>query len=198
MHLLSPMVQPLTEVEAGLEDDLVQSSSPYVDLNDAYGHDFAGTELAFDGLPSATVREDSALDYWMSETFASFPNHTMGTPDLKMSHDEGFDACWTTIEGDVFVGSHNVDVSSQDPTASVWTTYLVDSVAASSVSTLVDCALAVNENGRQYVLYADGANIKSAHIAFQNSVYSEQTWQKITVLYDVHPTELEMVVLPEK
>jgi len=198
MHLLSPMVQPLTEVEADLEGDSVQSSSPYVGLNDAYGHDFAGTELAFDGLPSATVREDSALDYWMSETFASFPNHTMGTPDLKMSHDEGFDACWTTIEGDVFVGSHNVDVSSQDPTASVWTTYLVDSVAASSVSTLVDCALAVNENGRQYVLYADGANIKSAHIAFQNSVYSEQTWQKITVLYDVHPTELEMVVLPEK
>ena len=74
----------------------------------------------------------------------------------------------------------------------------MDTVAASSVSTLVDCALAVNENGRQYVLYADGANIKSAHIAFPSSVYSEQTWQKITVLYDVHPTDFEMVVLPEK
>jgi hypothetical protein len=198
IHLFSPMVQPLNENEDSLEELLVPSNSPYVTLGDAYGHDFAGVELSFDGLPSATVREESALDYWMSEVFATLPNHTMGTPDLKLSHDEGFDVCWTTNEGDDYVGSLDAGMASQGSFESAWTMYLVDSVSPSNTSSLVDCALAVNENGRQYVLYADGANIKSAHIVFPNSVYSEQTWQKITVLYDVHPTDLEMVVLPEK
>ena len=71
IHLFSPMVQPLNENEDSLEEPLVPSNSPYVTLSDAYGHDFAGVELAFDGLPSATVREESALDYWMSEVFRS-------------------------------------------------------------------------------------------------------------------------------
>ena len=198
VHLFSPMVQPMNGNEDSLEELLVPSNSPHVTLSDAYGHDFAGTELSFDGLPSATVREESALDYWMSEIVATLPNHTMGTPDLKLSHDEGFDVCWTTNEGDVFVGSLDAEMASQGSFDSAWTMYLVDTVSPSNTSSLVDCALAVNENGRQYVLYADGANVKSAHIAFQNSVYSEQTWQKITVLYDVHPTGFEMVVLPEK
>lgn len=198
VHLCSPMVQPITIEESLRDDHAVHSSSSFVPLNDAYGHDFAGVEIAFDGLPEATVREESALDYWMSEVFLTLPNHTMGTPDLKMSHDEGFDACWTTTQGDVYVGSYEGGAAMTESPASSWNMYLVDSVEPSSATSLVDCALAVNENGRQYVLYADGANVKSAHIAFPNSVFSEQTWQKITVLYDVHPTHFEMVVLPEK
>jgi len=125
IHLFSPMVQPMNENEDSLAELLLPSNSPHVTLSDAYGHDFAGTELSFDGLPSATVREESALDYWMSEVVATLPNHTMGTPDLKLNHDEGFDVCWTTNEGDVYVGSLDAGMASQGSFDSAWTMYLV-------------------------------------------------------------------------
>lgn len=197
IHLFSPLIEnPATE-DFEFNDSIVQSSSPYVSLHDAYGHDFAGTTLSFDGLDSATVREESALDFWISQVFPTLTSQTMGTPDLVLRADEGFDVCWTSEEGGVYVGSFDGGDLSTVAIQSAWTMYHVDTVAPSnSTSPLVDCALGVNENGRQYVLYSDGPNIKSAHIAFPNSVYTDLSWQKITILYDVHPTHLEMVLYP--
>ena len=198
IHLFSPVVQYPLESDTELNEVLVHSSSEYVPLNNSYSHDFAGSSLAFDGLDDATVREESALDFWMTEMLAALPNETMGSPDIQLSHDEGFDACWTTQEGNVYVGSLDGGAASYASVQSSWNMYLVDSVAPSNESTLVDCALAVNEDGRQYVLYADGGNIKSAHIAYPNSVFSELSWQKITVRYNVHPTDIQMVLLPSQ
>jgi|TARA_B100001094_G_scaffold180854_1_gene175239 hypothetical protein len=199
VHLFSPLVENPTSEKIDLQDSTIQSSSPYVSLSDAYGHDFAGTTLSFDGLESATVREESALDFWISEVFPTLTNQTMGTPDLVLRADEGFDICWTSEEGGVYVGSFDGGDLSNAAIQSAWSMHHVDTVNASnSTSPLVDCALAVNENGRQYVLYSDGPNIKSAHVAFANSVYSELTWQKITILYDVHPTHFEMVLYPDQ
>ena len=186
------------ESDAELSEVLVHSSSEYVALNDAYSHDFAGTNIAFDGLDDATVREESALDIWMTEMLEMLPNETMGTPDIQIRHDEGFDACWTTQEGNVYVGSLDGGNQSYSSVQSGWSMHRVDSVTPSNASSLVDCALAVNEDGRQYVLYADGSNIKSAHIAYPNSVFSELSWQKITIRYNVAPTNIEMVLLPSQ
>ena len=198
VHLFSPLVQHPLESEMELNDLLVQSSNEYITFNDAYGHDFAGSSLSFDGLSDATVREESALDIWMNEMLLMLPNESMGSPDLKISHDEGFDACWTTEEGNVYVGSLEGGNASYSSVQSGWTMYLVDSVSPSNESSLVDCALSVNEDGRQYVLYADGSNIKSAHIAYPSSVFSELSWQKITIRYNVQPTDIEMVLLPNQ
>ena len=198
-HLFSPFMQNPSDSESELNEILIHSSSEYVPLSDAYSHDFAGTSLAFDGLDDATVREESALDIWMSEMLAVLPNETMGVPDIQLRHDEGFDVCWTTLEGNVYVGSLEGGNSSYSSVQSSWSMHLVDSVTPSSQSMpLVDCALAVNEDGRQYVLYADGHNIKSAHIAYPNSVFSELSWQKITIRYDVQPTDIQMVLLPNQ
>ena len=198
VHLFSPLVQHPMESEAELNDLLVHPSSEYVPFKNSYSHEFAGTSLSFDGLNDATVREESALDIWMTEMLEMLPNESMGTPDLKLSHDEGFDACWTTQEGNVYVGSLNGGTESYSSVQSGWSMYLVDSVSPANESTLVDCALAVNEDGRQYVLYADGSNIKSAHIAYPNSVFSELSWQKITIRFNVQPTDIQMVLLPNQ
>ena len=198
VHLFSPLVQPPIDSEVELNNILTQPSSDYVPFNNSYGHDFAGTSLSFDGLIGATVREESALDIWMTEILEMMPNESMGTPDIQVSRDEGFDACWTTQQGNVYVGSLNGGAESYSSVQSGWTMYFVDSVSPTNESTLVDCALAVNEDGRQYVLYADGSNIKSAHIAYQNNVFSELSWQKITIRYDVQPTDIEMVLLPNQ
>ena len=198
VHLFSPLVQYSPEPETELNEVMIQSSSDYVPFNNSNSHEFAGTNFAFDGLDDATVREESALDIWMTEILEMLPNETMGTPDIQLSHDEGFDACWTTEEGNVYVGSLNGGNESYSSVQSGWSMYLVDSVAPANATPLVDCALAVNEDGRQYVLYADGDNIKSAHIAYPNSVFSELSWQKITIRYDVQPTDIEMVLLPNQ
>lgn len=198
VHLFSPLVQYPTESGLEFNENIVSSSSDYVPLNNSYSHDFAGTNLAFDGLDDATVREESALDLWMAEMLVMLPNETMGRPDIQLSHDEGFDACWTTEQGNVYVGSLDGGQQSYSSVQSGWSLYLVDSVTPSNASSLVDCALAVNEDGRQYVLYADGSNLKSAHIAYPNSVFSELSWQKITIRYDVGPTDIEMVLLPNQ
>lgn len=198
VHLFSPLVQHPLESEDELTDLLVQSSNEYITFNDVYSHEFAGSSLSFDGLDDATVREESALDIWMTEMLQMLPNESMGSPDLKLRHDEGFDACWTTEEGNIYVGSLEGGNASYSSIQSGWSMYLVDSVSAANESSLVDCALAVNEDGRQYVLYADGNNIKSAHIAYPSSVYSELSWQTITIRYGVQPTDIEMVLLPNQ
>ena len=198
VHLFSPLVQHPMESEVELDGFLVHSSSEYVSLNNSYGHDFAGASLSFDGLNDATVREESALDIWMTEMLEMLPNESMGSPDIQLSHDEGFDVCWTTQQGNVYVGSLNGGNESYSSVQSSWSMYLVDSVSPANESTLVDCALAVNEDGRQYVLYADGSNIKSAHIAYSNSVFPELSWQTITIRYNVEPTDIEMVLLPNQ
>ena len=198
VHLFAPLVEYPTESELELNEVFVQSSNDYVPFNNSNSHEFAGTSLAFDGLDDATVREESALDIWMTELLEMLPNETMGVPDIQLSHDEGFDACWTTEEGNVYVGSLDGGNASYSLVQSGWSMYLVDSVAPANASSLVDCALAVNEDGRQYVLYADGDNIKSAHIAYPNSVFSELSWQKITIRYNVQPTDIEMVLLPNQ
>ena len=61
VHLFSPLVQYPTESGLEFNENIVSSSSDYVPLNNSYSHDFAGTNLAFDGLDDATVRELSLI-----------------------------------------------------------------------------------------------------------------------------------------
>ena len=173
LQLFAPLVANPTSTESLEERDAVGLfSSELVGLDDAYGHDFSGTTLNFDGLPDATVREESALDVWMALMVEQFPNQSIGSPDLHLNHDESFDVCWTTQSGDVYVGSLGGENTSYPTTdsSSQWTSSLVDSVTPQTAQNLVNCALNVNEDGRQSLLYADGANIKSARMAYGNSI----------------------------
>ena len=96
--------------------------------------DLAGSLIDADGLVQATVREESMLDVWQTEVLnVSFGEHH-GTPDMKLTRHDKAHFCWSTQEGTVRTAVYR-------PTG-VWTTSLVDTVATSNASDLVDCALA--------------------------------------------------------
>ena len=52
-----------------------------------------------------------------------------------------------------------------------WTTTLVDTVASSTASDLVDCAIAITANERVRVLYADGPDLKMGRYALESQTY---------------------------
>ncbi len=193
LQLFAPLLANPAAIES-LEatDTPVFTNAHHVGLDDAYSHEFSGTTLNYDGLPDATVREESALDIWMALMLEQFPDQSIGTPDIHLNADESFDVCWTTQSGDVYVGSLDGTTTSYptESSTSQWVSSLVDTVNAQSSNDLVDCALLVNEDGRQSLLYADDANIKYARMAYGNSIYqSGDTWQTMTIKYDMNPTD---------
>ena len=124
------------------------------------------------------------MDAWTQSTLHQFENITPGTPDVVLSGREKLNFCWSTTEGEVHYASRTFTGS--------WTDAVVDTVAPSTEETLVDCALAINENGRPYIMYADGQDIKVARVAYQGQVYFETTWLTRTILEDVNPTDFRL------
>ena len=134
LALLSPLLMNPVEGPALDESDNLAFSGPFTQAS-GYGHDLAGSLIDADGLVQATVREESMLDVWQTEMLnVSFGEHH-GTPDMKLTRHDKAHFCWSTQEGTVRTAVYR-------PTG-VWTTSLVDTVATSNASGLVDCALGV-------------------------------------------------------
>ena len=153
----APLVSHPTSVEALEEEVQSMPSSAHVPFSSGFGHDFAGEIISFDGLDQAEVRPESGLNVWTESTLHQFENLTPGTPDIVLSGREKMNMCWSTLEGEVHYASRTFN--------GAWTDAIVDTVAPSTEEALVDCALAINENGRPYLMYADGSDIKVARVA---------------------------------
>ena len=181
---LAPLVAHPAAQEVLDEEQNVMPSSAHVPFSSGYGHDFAGSIISFDGLPQAEVREESGLNLWDESVLHQFENSTPGTPDLVLNGREKMNFCWTTLEGEVHYASRTYTGS--------WSDAVVDTVAPATEEALVDCALAINENGRPYIMYADGADIKVARVAYSGQVYFETTWLTRTIVEDVNPTDFRL------
>lgn len=165
-----------------------QSSSPFT-LSSGDGHDFAGTVISFDGLESAVVREESALDYWANVELNNSSVEHHGVPDMKLTRHNSEHFCWSTEEGPVRTAVHTP--------GGYWSSMLVDNVTASHSTGLVDCAIAVTDNERPRVLYADGPDLKMGRYAAMSTNYWDGArWHTRTIFEDVNATHLEMDITP--
>ena len=165
------------------QQDVLQTSA-HVPFSSGYGHDFSGTQIDFDGLVQGVVREESGLNTWIESSDSLFENSTPGTPDLVLARRENVNLCWTTAEGEVHYATQSSNGS--------WNDALVDTVAPTPETHLVDCSLAIGENARPYMMYADGPDIKVARVAYAGQVYFETTWLTRTIVEDVNPTDFRL------
>jgi hypothetical protein len=190
-QILTPALSNMAVEQEILQPEEIVMGTSLVPFSNGYGHDFAGTVIDFDGLQGANVRSESALDVWRSEVLYSQPlwanmtNETPGTPDLVVTGREKLNFCWSTLEGNIRVAGRYLNGN--------WDGSLVDTVApATNLSTLVDCAISVTNNGRLQLLYVDGNDLKMARIAYESPVYTSQSWHTRTIIEDANMTHLEL------
>mgnify|MGYP001161365262 FL=1 len=188
LSLWSPFLAVPDEALSEDEPPTVALSGPFAQTS-GYGHDLAGGTIDVDGLVQVTVREESMLDMWTSEMLnLSFGEHH-GTPDMKMTRHDKTHLCWSTEEGSVRTAIYRP--------GQVWTVSLVDTVASSNRSDLVDCALGVTKNELQRVLYADDGDLKMGRYAIQSQTYYDgPRWHTRTIMENVHPTHLALDITP--
>ena len=189
ISLCSPLLSNPSGMDELTDEPEVSLNAPFT-LTSGYGHDLAGTAVNIDGLQNAVVREESMLDYWISSELnnSSFEHH--GTPDMELTRHFNEHYCWATEEGSVRTAIHRPD--------GAWSSTLVDTVAASSATDLVDCALGVTSNELPRVLYADGDDLKMGRYAMQSATYWDGArWHTRTIMEDVYPTHLELDITPE-
>ena len=169
--------------------DVSQKSSLYTTAS-GYGHDFAGTTFTFDGMENAVVKEESMFDYWHSKELNNSSTEHHGTPDLKLNRHDKEHYCWSTEEGPVRTAVHRP--------SGAWTSTLVDTVAASNTSTLVDCAIGITSNELPRVLYADGPDLKMGRYARQSATYYDgPRWHTRTIMENVNATHLALDITSE-
>ena len=189
LSLLSPLLMNPADAPSLDRPGEVGFSGPFTQAS-GYGHDIAGSAIDVDGLVGATVREESMLDLWQTEGLnVSFGEHH-GTPDMKLTRHDKAHLCWSTQEGTVRTAVYR-------PTGT-WTTSLVDTVATSNASDLVDCAIGITANELQRVLYADGDDLKMGRYALQSAAYYDgPRWHTRTIMEDVSPTHLALDITPQ-
>ncbi len=185
---LGPVLTPSTTLAALDDEPIVQLNAPF-SLTSGYGHELAGTLVNVDGLVNAVVREESMFDYWHSVELNNSSTEHHGTPDMELTRYDVEHYCWSTEEGYVRTAVHRPN--------GYWASTLVDTVAASNASSLVDCAIGVTANELPRVLYADGDDLKMGRYARQSSTYWDgPRWHTRTILEDVAPTHLELEITP--
>ena len=169
----------------------VQFSGPFT-VASGHGHDLGGMTIDADGLVQVAVREESMLDLWSSHALNLPYGEHHGTPDMKLSRFDKTHLCWSTEEGTVRTAVHRP--------SGVWIDTLVDTVAASNASALVDCAIGVTANELPRVLYADGDDLKMGRYATPNQNvegYETAKYHTRTIMEDVSPTHLELDITPQ-
>lgn len=181
---MAPLVANSPVIVELEEEQKAMPTSAHVPFSNGFGHDFAGSLISFDGLDQGEVREESGLNLWNEAVLHQFENITPGTPDMVLNAREKMNFCWSTLEGEIHYASQTY--------TGTWYNAVVDTVAPSTEETLVDCALAINENGRPYIMYADGADIKVARVAYTGQVYFDTTWLTRTIVEDVNPTDFRL------
>ena len=183
---------PVVSVPPG-EDSLDEAqpvllTAPY-SLESGYGHDIGSSTIDVDGLVQAKVREESMFDMWVTTEFNTSSTEHHGTPDMKLTRHDMEHYCWSTEEGPVRTATHRPNGH--------WTTTLVDTVASSNATDLVDCAIAITANERVRVLYADGPDLKMGRYALESQTYwNGARWHTRTIMEDVNPTHLALDITP--
>ena len=186
----SPMLALPTEISLLEEADNTPQKSSMYTATSGYGHDFAGTTLTFDGMVNAVVKEESMFDYWHSQELNNSTIENHGTPDLKLTRHDREHYCWSTEEGPVRTAVHRP--------SGAWTSSLVDTVASSNSSTLVDCAIGITANELPRVLYADGPDLKMGRYARESATYYDgPRWHTRTIMENVNATHLALDITSE-
>ena len=188
VSLWAPVLSQQPEQEPLDEAHSVLQTAPY-SLESGYGHDLGSSTIDVDGLVQVGVREESMFDLWMTTEFNTSSSEHHGTPDMKLTRHDKEHYCWSTEEGPVRTATHRPNGQ--------WSTTLVDTVASSNTSDLVDCAIAITANELPRVLYADGDDLKMGRYALQNPTYWDGArWHIRTIMEDVYPTHLALDITP--
>jgi hypothetical protein len=189
VSLWAPVVSQQPEQDTLDEANSVLQSAPY-SLESGYGHELGSSTIDVDGLVQVGVREESMFDMWITTEFNTSTTEHHGTPDMKLTRHDKEHYCWSTEEGPVRTAIHRPNGQ--------WSTTLVDTVASSTASELVDCAVAVTANERVRVLYADGDDLKMGRYALESQTYWDgPRWHTRTIMEDVDPTHLALDITPE-
>jgi len=188
---VTPLVSPAEEPSV-LSDAPSPAMTSLHSASDGYGHDFGGANIVHDGLDDASVRMESLLESFEQTVRPALNGEQPGTPDLAVTRYGTQHWCWTTAEGTVrtaIVGHTGVANGNGS---------LVDNVAATNLTDLVDCAIAVTANELQRVLYADGADLKMGRYATESQTYWDgPRWHTRTILEDVNATDLALSIHPD-
>ena len=187
----TPLVPPAEE-PARLGDAVSPAMTSLHTATDGFGHDFGGTNIVHDGLDDANVRMESLLEGFERTVRPALDGEQPGTPDLTVTRYGTQHWCWTTAEGTVrtaIIGHTGVANGNGS---------LVDNVAATNLTDLVDCAIAVTPNELQRVLYADGSDLKMGRYALESQTYWDgPRWHTRTIFEDVNATNLALSIHPD-
>ena len=107
---------------------------------------------------------------------------------MKLTRFDKTHLCWSTEEGTVRTAIHR-------PTG-VWSNTLVDTVATTNASTLVDCAIGDRQRTPR-VLYADGDDLKMGRYAMQSPPTMTELVGTRTIMENVSPTHLALDITPQ-
>ena len=170
----------------------IQSSQTVNDFNLDFGSEIAGQHIDYEGLQTNKVMYESSLDIYRDFQIQDMANGVAGTADVTISELQKISACWVNNAGVVY--SYNIGLDN------VSNLMEVDQVAANQdINSIVDCAIAVKDNGRETMLYADGGNLKAAQIAYASPLYSNgDDWHVRTILEGINATNIELVVTSEQ
>ena len=188
ISLCSPLLSNPSGMDELTEEPEVSLNAPFT-LTSGYGHDLAGRSTLMVCTMRWSVKNPCLI-------IGSAPSSTIPASNItapptwnsRVHFNEHY--CWATEEGSVRTAIHRPD--------GAWSSTLVDTVAASSATDLVDCALGVTSNELPRVLYADGDDLKMGRYAMQSATYWDGArWHTRTIMEDVYPTHLELDITPE-
>jgi len=185
IQLMAPLgIQTTTE-------GLVLSESTPVDLtlpsNLEHGHDLAGQTIDVEGMTELLVRSDSSIDMWMSDVLVAGSANNLSPPSVYLAENGSSYICWMNDLGEVRMGIYTA--------AGIFSHSLIDTVSTSHG--LIGCSVVADESYRPLALFADGADLKMARLAFQGQVYATDTWLKRTIVEDLYPESMTLGLTDE-
>ena len=162
------------------------------DFDIDFGYEVAGQYIDYDDLTQAKLRQDFDLSTYFERQIIDASSGTPNSPDVAISNQHEIGACWLDTNGMVY--SYSLDLHNNSRLLEV------DSVSANpDIDTIVSCSIAVKNNGRQTLLYANGSDIKAAQIAYQSPIYPNgDDWHTRTILEGVNATNIELSLTPNQ
>ena len=162
------------------------------DFDIDFGYEMAGQYIDYDNLSQAKLRQDFHLSTYFERQLVDASSGTPTSPDVAISNQHEIGACWSDTNGMVY--SYSLDLHNNSRLLEV------DSVTANpDIDTIVSCSIAVKNNGRQTLLYANGSDIKAAQIAMQSPIYPNgDEWHTRTILEGVNATNIELSLTPNQ
>lgn len=149
-----------------------------------HGHDFAGRTIDAEGISDLLVRQDSSIDMWMSEVLVTGNSGERSTPSVYLAENGSKYICWMNAQGEVHMGVYT--------SSGVFSDSIIDNVP--TTHGIIGCSVVVDEAYRPLAIYADGANLSMARLAFEGQIYSSDTWLKRTIIENLHPQSMTVRV----